>query len=107
MQILIFRMLRNNADASPMLIFRAWATCVQTGPFYFLLHANLRGEGRGFEDPLCHLNFGLDKATNPPILHIIPLHEKFLQLDWLRVVVFQLNLKYLHVEITNCLRVVV
>ena len=34
-------------------------------------------------------------------------HEKFLQFDWLRAVVFQLNLKYLHVKITNLLRVVV
>ena len=33
--------------------------------------------------------------------------EKFLQFDWLRAVVFQLNLKYLHVKITNLLRVVV
>ena len=40
-----------------------------------------------------------------PIL--ILLHEKFLQFDWLRAVVFQLNLKYLHVKITNLLRVVV
>ena len=31
----------------------------------------------------------------------IPLHEKFLQFDWLRAVVFQLNLKYLHVKITT------
>ena len=38
---------------------------------------------------------------------LIPLHEKFLQFDWLRAVVFQLNLKYLHVKITNLLRVVV
>ena len=38
---------------------------------------------------------------------VIPLHEKFLQFDWLRVVVFQLNLKYLHVKITNLLQVVV
>ena len=37
----------------------------------------------------------------------IPLHEKFLQFDWVRAVVFQLNLKYLHVKITNLLRVVV
>ena len=37
----------------------------------------------------------------------ILLHEKFLQFDWLRVVVFQLNLKYLHVKITNVLWVVV
>ena len=33
--------------------------------------------------------------------------EKFLQFDWLRAVVFQHNLKYLHVKITNLLRVVV
>ena len=33
-------------------------------------------------------------------------NEKFLQSDWLRAVVFQLNLKYLHVKITNLLRVV-
>ena len=32
---------------------------------------------------------------------IILLHEKLLQFDWLRAVVFQLNLKYLHVKITN------
>ena len=37
----------------------------------------------------------------------ILLHEKFLQFDWLRAVVFHLNLKYLHVKITNLLRVVV
>ena len=37
----------------------------------------------------------------------ILLHEKFLQFDWLRAVVFQLNLKYLHVKITNLLWVVV
>ena len=37
----------------------------------------------------------------------ILLHEKFQQFDWLRAVVFQLNLKYLHVKITNLLRVVV
>ena len=30
----------------------------------------------------------------------ILLHEKFLQFDWLRAVVFQLNLKYLHVKIS-------
>ena len=41
------------------------------------------------------------------IILFILLHEKFLQFDWLRAVVFQLNLKYLHVKITNLLRVVV
>ena len=35
------------------------------------------------------------------IIHVILLHAKFLQSDWLRAVVFQLNLKYLHVKITN------
>ena len=33
--------------------------------------------------------------------------EKFLQFDWPRAVVFQLNLKYLHVKITKLLRAVV
>ena len=46
-------------------------------------------------------------GQNSRILVFIPLHEKFLQFDWLRAVVFQLNLKYLHVKITNLLWVVV
>ena len=29
------------------------------------------------------------------------LYEKFVQFDWLRAVVFQLNLKYLHVKFTT------
>ena len=38
--------------------------CVQSGPsFFFLLHANLRGEGRGFVGPLCNLNFGLPTCS--------------------------------------------
>ena len=41
------------------------------------------------------------------ITDIILLQEKFLQFDWLRAVVFQLNFKYLHVKITNLLWVVV
>ena len=41
------------------------------------------------------------------IISFIPLHVKFLQFDWRRAVVFQLNLKYLHVKITNFLQVVV
>ena len=40
-------------------------------------------------------------------IFFILLHGKFLQFDWFRVVVFQLNLKYLHVKMTNLLRVVV
>ena len=47
------------------------------------------------------------KTSVQSIMHLIPLHEKFLQFDWLRGVVFQLNLKYLHVKITNLLWVVV
>ena len=35
------------------------------------------------------------------ILYFILLHEIFLQFDWLRAVVFQLNLKYLLVKITK------
>ena len=41
------------------------------------------------------------------IIIIILLHKKFLQFAWLRAVVFQLNLKYPHVKITNLLQVVV
>ena len=41
------------------------------------------------------------------ILPFILLQDKVLQFDWLRAAVFQLNLKYLHVKITNLLRVVV
>ena len=41
------------------------------------------------------------------VTFILLLHEKFLQIDWLRAVVFQLNLNYLHVKITKPLRVVV
>ena len=41
------------------------------------------------------------------VYQVILLHEKFLQFDWLRAVVFHLNLKYLHVKITKLLRVVV
>ena len=41
------------------------------------------------------------------ISRLILLREKFLQFDWLIAVVFQLNLKYLHVKITTLLWVVV
>ena len=43
----------------------------------------------------------------PAIKNIILPQEKFLQFDWLRAVVFELTLKYLHVKITNLLRVAV
>ena len=48
-----------------------------------------------------------DWLSTALISAFIPLHEKFPQFDWLRAVVFQLNLKYLHVKITNLLQVVV
>ena len=35
------------------------------------------------------------------------LHKKFLQFDWLKAVVFRINLKNRHVKIRNLLRVVV
>ena len=44
---------------------------------------------------------------NIGITTIILLDEKFLQFDWLRAVVFQVNLKYLHVKITNLFKAVV
>ena len=48
-----------------------------------------------------------EKRRTSNINRLILLHQKFLQFDWLRAVVFQLNLKYLHVKITNPLWVVV
>ena len=50
---------------------------------------------------------GISAMNNIVITGIILLHGKFLQFDWLRAVVFQLNLKYLHVKITRPLWVVV
>ena len=47
------------------------------------------------------INFRLNtKSTEASIHSFILLPEKFLQFDWLRADVFQLNLKYLHVKIT-------
>ena len=43
----------------------------------------------------------LETYTQTQIKYFILLHEKFLQFDSLRAVVFQLNLKYLHVKITK------
>ena len=49
-----------------------------------------------------------DRKPSDSFIHcLILLHEKFLQCDWLRGVVFQLNLKYLHVKITKLLQVIV
>ena len=48
----------------------------------------------------------LQPAAVAFISRFIPIHEKFLQFDWLRSVVFQLNLKFVHVKITKVLRVV-
>ena len=42
-------------------------------------------------------------SRQPLITVVILLREKFLQFDWLRAMIFQLNLKYLHVKITNLL----
>ena len=48
-----------------------------------------------------------DWLSTALISAFILLHEKLLQFDWLRAVVFQFNLKYLHVKITNLSWVVV
>ena len=59
----------------------------------------------GFQSP--GLRILQTKFSEFRISKLILLHEKLLQFDWLRAVVFQPNLKYLHVKITNLLRVVV
>ena len=45
--------------------------------------------------------------VSKPISNFIPLHDKFLQFDWLGAVVFQLNLKNLHAKITRLFQVAV
>ena len=47
------------------------------------------------------------QSWSSAVTRFMLLQEKFLKFDWLRAVVFQLNLKYLHVKITNLLQVVV
>ena len=44
----------------------------------------------------CFALYKAEDSKQEDITNIILLHEKFLQFDWLRAVVFQLNLKYLH-----------
>ena len=41
------------------------------------------------------------------VMFFMLLRDKFLRLDWLGAVVFQLNLKYLHVKITTLWLVIV
>ena len=57
-------------------------------------------------DQVSHESYFLDEL-NCKFVRVILLHGKFLQFDWLRAVVFQLNLKYLHVKITKPFWVVV
>ena len=57
--------------------------------------------------PFLKTSISLRLRLNPENTSIILLHEKFLQFDWLKAMVFQLNLKYLHVKITKQLMVVV
>ena len=65
--------------------------------FWFQLRANQKSATNNFyQDKVLHI-----------LTTFIPLHVKFLQFNCLRAVVFQLNLKYLHVKITNLLQVVV
>ena len=63
--------------------------------------------GKKLRSSFSVLHLGIVKLFSVSAARIILLHETFLQFDWLRAVVFQLNLKYLPVKITNLLRVVV
>ena len=56
-----------------------------------------------FYDQQQQLYFSIPTWVNGILTYIIQLHGKFLQFDWLRAVVFQLNLKYLRVKIINLL----
>ena len=71
---------------------RRKSICYQAAKIFNLFSENMRGR---------------KKKRTFSILVFILLDEKFLQFDWLRAVVFQVNLKYLHVKITNLFNVVV
>ena len=68
-----------------------------------IIHKDLKGK---ISYQRCSIHYRIVIIVVVIIVIILP-HEKFLQSDWLRAVVFQLNLKYLHVTITNFLQVVV
>ena len=82
-------------------IFSAWCGkhCMNIVPFMNYL--------REISQFVFFNNSILNSFSCSSINYIILIHEKFLQFDWLRAWVFQLNLKYLHVKITNLLQVVV
>ena len=80
---------RKSLGQTPFFLFVQMALLTQAGCILNLMHVLILYLLRTSES-LC-------------ITVIILLHEKFLQSDWLRAVVFQLNLKYLHVKITNLL----
>ena len=67
----------------------------------------IRNPRRGNQNPRLSW-FPLHRAIKSTSLMtgFILLHKKCLQFDWLRAVIFQLNLKYPHVKITILLRVV-
>ena len=63
--------------------------------------------GKKIRSSLSVLHLGIVIYISVSVDRIILLHETFLQFEWLRAVVFQLNLKYLPMKITTLLRVVV
>ena len=74
------------------------------------LGLGLLSKGRNNCDSAVNCQNDIDNGSSTVVsvfILFILLHEKFLQSDWLRAGVFLLNLKYLHVKITNLLRVVV
>ena len=70
--------------------------------FDLLLYLNARADG-----PFYVQIYPFNQRRLQILTQFILLHETFLQFDWFRAVVFELNLKYLHVKITNLVRVVV
>ena len=69
-----------------------------------IIHKDLKGK---ISYQRCSIRYLIVIIVVVVIIVIILLHEKFLQSDWLRAVVSQLNLKYLYVKFTNLLQVVV
>ena len=86
-------------------IIQSFFTCMANT---YRLYSNFLKQKKGFTNEKTSTPTGLAWYTKTTAVSLfILLHEKLLQFDWLRAVVFQLNLKYLHVKITNLVRVVV
>ena len=86
-----------HGTASPQMMYKKYKRLVYTSPDLLARFCKIN----------CKLverrKLGLICSPRICFPGLILLHQKFLQFDWLRAAVFHLDLKYLHVKITNLL----